>query len=1728
MRDLDLWQALGAAAIERKHASADELAPLIEEAAREPLPKRAMFAAAIASATMHRSPRVRAAAVRALTDVLGYEGQRAIAASLDDNNADVRAAAVDSLATTVSHDGAPFLCALFHRRIDVRRRALAKLRAPKEAPPRVSLSHAILLRADKAHVADVDDVLDGRSEDGSIAPALLAARKRKIMGDDEVVRRLAKLPFADRCAEVLAAMPFPATIDAQVATPDALHKYLTSLVHTDPFSDVLAILWRHPALAADAKLSDGAPIVSALIDARRHNRGVREVEHRRIAVSITQVMLTTGEGSPRMLAFASLSVPTLLLLHAHEAVARDRSRAALRALPDVAGELVGRATTLKAYFDAGLLREDATGDAGRPPMLDVATIAGAMRLVFDAPYQRLREVIPTDDVANAFWLAPLASMSLLSLAPRSPADREAFRALVRSVMTAMKKNAPDVVAALCGVLPSEAGFALEDLEKSRPGIVEPALLALLDRSDGQLDDASARKLERNAAILAAQLGATSMPNVLGAALMHESASPVRDIVLDAVLRAAPKSQLKTAVTALEARDDDAIGALVTRLSTSVLPVENERFWAIVLAKSKHAGAQAWAAPRTSAGDTPRAIAPALAERITTCAAAELPLVASVFLREPLTGIVDGLAARTGPSVVSARLAASILASHDPPHLAAEAFERAISEAPPFLAAIDHALLDVDARRDLPLLATAWVHHDAAHAVRFEHHCRIVPGGLKSVVELALALPSPLVTWKMMRALVEVVRSWAYQRKALLEKLDDPLAVVVASIIAGQTQPRAPTTPAGTFAGARAVKRLAAELVAIAHSSGKAASFVAAVRTKLATTPLALDADVRAILELALPETLAAASSAPPKAAATVSAHVSIEVAAAKLTSTDVDVVRAAVDELLAAGGDGRSAIVSALASTEPPPAARAIVERAIFDDDDVARLLADADPEVRFHVAMRIGDAKAALAAACAMPDGSATIRMREWLTADDVTALIAGWSKSTRALWPKLVRSPHAPAYTKAAWSLLSLLHDETDLRGRARSADASEPLAGAEAAAGLRAFLAAGDDREPALRAEVAAALLRASGVTAFEELAAWLAPLLVSCALAPPEPRHETLLRDAVPRSAWREVIAGAAVAGDHVLDGALETQMDRRHLDDDLCAAIALHLLKRGVDSEDAQPLFAVLRRARYYDDPRVDDLRDAVQWGIRQARFLLGRPVGVEMIHDALGYTRLHQPRIFINPMPLLRGERGGDDVVRGLMVHEIGHHRYHADELGKKCWADAQKEGIAGLLNLVADEHLERNLRAESDEYGDHLKVLASYAFQHAARDVWVEHLLAYLGAHAASVLTKVKIEPGRKWATVRVELGKLLAEISAHTGFARFMRALRQGLGGRSGDGDVEKALALFDRKTFRASKMDRLLDIAREIKRIFGDETKILETFGLHETMEAEESDLSEEGFSPDELQRELNKRQSNKTDKTEKPRFNDSPDERFDPIDQIVPLAHEPSAHRVVAEQGKRATRALRSVFDELGTKIVVEHRRMSGRSLDRQGLGNAVVKLDPRLLVRRTPTPAADLFVGIVVDCSGSMAGQGSMDKARVFATSLAEAARGHKGVDIRVFGFTDQIIYDAGDANHCAAHALNAGGGNNDSAGLWHAAVVAKRSRRKRKLLVMVSDGLPTECSASSLRALASRLERTGTLTAQVAVRPLSERCFKHYIEILDDDVDGAARRFARVVSKLVRKTVGAR
>ena len=121
---------------------------------------------------------------------------------------------------------------------------------------------------------------------------------------------------------------------------------------------------------------------------------------------------------------------------------------------------------------------------------------------------------------------------------------------------------------------------------------------------------------------------------------------------------------------------------------------------------------------------------------------------------------------------------------------------------------------------------------------------------------------------------------------------------------------------------------------------------------------------------------------------------------------------------------------------------------------------------------------------------------------------------------------------------------------------------------------------------------------------------------------------------------------------------------------------------------------------------------------------------------------------------------------------------------------------------------------------------------------------------------------------------------------------------------------------------------------------------------------------------------------------------------------------------------------------------------------------------------------------------------------------------------------ESVIYDAGDSSRCAVAALPCGGGNNDAAALYHVAEEAKRSRRRARLLVMISDGLPTQCSVAALRGLVNNLTRRQLLCAQVAVRPLEEVCFPNYVLLDSEQIDVAVARFGRMIGDLARRALG--
>jgi hypothetical protein len=737
------------------------------------------------------------------------------------------------------------------------------------------------------------------------------------------------------------------------------------------------------------------------------------------------------------------------------------------------------------------------------------------------------------------------------------------------------------------------------------------------------------------------------------------------------------------------------------------------------------------------------------------------------------------------------------------------------------------------------------------------------------------------------------------------------------------------------------------------------------------------------------------------------------------------------------------------------------------------------------------------------------------WLRPDDWDALAALPAERLTAFAPRLALCPHPFAYGLGVSALV---------RTTRHSAAAEQALL---------AFLEAGDDRYFAMRVEAARWLYR-HGKQVDPRL---LLPLLLA------DPQEKPPVPEAlagVPAATADDVTESVLIAG-------LGDPTERM-----VFALLSARLVdpgarERGLGRLTARAASAVVRRqagqrlrqeGRLALDVRVRRLADVFAWGIRVGRELTGQAFGIEMITgEELGYTRLNERRLFISPLPYLLGHQQGEEVVRALILHEYGHHLYHKGEQGEGVWQQAEAEGLGRLLNLVADEHLERNLRARDRRFGNLLKTLAAYAFQHNAREVPVPALLNLLQGRAAQALRETRLGVARRPDCVTVSCGNLLRVLEeAGTSFARFVRALRMGLGDRHGDEKVARGLALF-KGGFRNHDMQQLLEVTRKLRDIFGQETDLLSFLvpadadllrDLEELLGQPISELNER------LREEVRQILEGKSGQVRPDRdgrglggsgMNLGPDAEFDLIRDVVPLPHDPGRHAGYAARVGRAAQKMRQCLHDLGLGLRLERYRMRGRGFDRTRARALLLHGDPRILLARELRRVDDLFLGVVVDCSGSMAGQ-YIEKARLFGTLLAEAARDNRGIDLRLFGFTDQVIYDAGTARRCAAHALEAGGGNNDAGALWHAAQHALASPRRLRLLVMISDGLPTECTVTALRALVQRLtHRFHVCCAQVAVRPLEEVCFPHYILLQEDDLHASVTEFGAVILRLVRQVM---
>lgn len=586
--------------------------------------------------------------------------------------------------------------------------------------------------------------------------------------------------------------------------------------------------------------------------------------------------------------------------------------------------------------------------------------------------------------------------------------------------------------------------------------------------------------------------------------------------------------------------------------------------------------------------------------------------------------------------------------------------------------------------------------------------------------------------------------------------------------------------------------------------------------------------------------------------------------------------------------------------------------------------------------------------------------------------------------------------------------------------------------------------------------------------------------------------------------------------------------------------------------------------------RVDRIN---RWAARIGWELLGKRVVVRNYRQGLGRTsrasKHNTVDIEVSDTPVTSGHPHGEDIMKGLALHEIGHHLCDIGVRGEKTMAGiARSERVGEIYDILRDERLERVLRSKRPETGIYFDRLASYAFAQNVRSVPLKHIAKLAGKTLDEARTEVQtgrlpgqcIPSDHRPAADRVALRdrEMLAIPGLFPPHMAFLACLRCGFDPKIyPDAKVAEAIAVIPPNLKDLTHKD-LLAVARRIGDLLGksdrlkqDMKRLRQRILQHQAILRQFGQaldrMADTGLLPDWMRQGAPGIRVNQIVPSDGPRDEQTPaitrdrsqnrsrskliggrglnlgiNPDFDRLEHEHSLSFDSRAHEQLVAPIRKHIRRLRSYLDRLGRREIEQYAARRGRRLDVAQARMAVLKGSPNILVHSLEVMAPSAYIGVLIDRSGSMGGD-KIERAKEFGLLLAEAARGLRGINGHVNAFDDDTFYRLGDFRRNTIASLRAGGGNNDSGALAKAAGLALASQMRNKLLVMISDGSPTECTFESLRNLVSRLTREHRiLCAQVAVQSLHDVAFPHYFDLSDYTLDVAVARFGNLLIRLTQ------
>jgi hypothetical protein len=220
------------------------------------------------------------------------------------------------------------------------------------------------------------------------------------------------------------------------------------------------------------------------------------------------------------------------------------------------------------------------------------------------------------------------------------------------------------------------------------------------------------------------------------------------------------------------------------------------------------------------------------------------------------------------------------------------------------------------------------------------------------------------------------------------------------------------------------------------------------------------------------------------------------------------------------------------------------------------------------------------------------------------------------------------------------------------------------------------------------------------------------------------------------------------------------------------------------------------------------------------------------------------------------------------------------------------------------------------------------------------------------------------------------------------------------------------------------------------------------------------------------------------------NESDDERFPPPDHVLTLRPDRGKSLALTRSGRPLVNVLRPYLGVSDPARILEERLTGGRRLQSGMLTKHLAYGETRLFADQRMVESdqhAEVFLAVLLDTSTSMKTDGRLERAKKLAALLSECLCDCPDVESAFLGF-NQNVYRCGNHEEHSVALLEPAGKTNEAAALDYLDTQFLGVPRRRKAVLVISDGLPTACSIAAVRRVVQRIERDrGARCLHVAV-----------------------------------------